>query len=365
MKLMKRKIEPDGTTEVSASRRRMLAGAVAATAAFSMSPRVGAQSGNGSLRLYSWPDYTGGSALDDFTASSGISASADIYSSGEEMLRNISSADNRFDLVIASYDYVERMIGDGLLLPIDHSKIPNAGNLLSVFRDARFDPGRRYSMPYLWGTQGICFRKSAVSAIPESWGALLDSDEHSGRIALPGRDTIGLALKYLGHWYNSVDPAQLKAAGELLIRQKPHVRSFFGDSALELLAKGDIDLTVGWSSEVVQLMAEDDDIGYRVPVEGGLLWQDCLCIPRSAANPDGAHKLINFALGAEAGATIAQDYWYSTPNRAALALLPEGYWDDPVIFPGMDIAVRCEAALNLGRKGTQLRDRTWQAVVDA
>ena len=68
---------------------------------------------------------------------------------------------------------------------------------------------------------------------------------------------------------------------------------------------------------------------------------------------------------AEAGATIAQDYWYSTPNRAALALLPEGYWDDPVIFPGMDIAVRCEAALNLGRKGTQLRDRTWQAVVDA
>jgi spermidine/putrescine transport system substrate-binding protein len=362
---MKRSKNRSAAPEPSVQRRRVLAGAIAATAAFSFPDRLGAQGGDRKLRLYSWPDYTGGSALADFTASSGISASVDFYDSGDEMFRTISDADDRFDLVIASYDYVEKMIGNRLLLPLEHSKIPNVRNLFPVFRDASFDPGRRYSMPYLWGTQGICFRKSAVRAIPQSWEDLLDSDTYSGRIALPGRDTLGLALKYLGYSYNSVDPDQLEAAGALLIRQKPHVKSFFGTNALELLANGDVDLTVGWNNEVLELMEQDDDIGYRVPVEGGLLWQDCLCIPRSAANSADAHKLINFALEAETGATIAEDYWYATPNRAALALLPDGYREDPAIFPGMDIIKRCEAALNLGRAGTRLRDQTWQAVFDA
>jgi len=362
---MKRSRNRSAASEPSLQRRRVLAGAIAATAAFSISDQLGAQGSDGKLRVYSWPDYTGGSALADFTASSGISASADFYDTSDEMFRTISDANDRYDLVIASYDYVERMIGNRLLLPLDQSKIPNVRNLFPVFRDASFDPGRQYSMPYLWGTQGICYRKSAVRAIPQSWKDVLDSDAYSGRIALPGRDTLGLALKYLGYSYNSVDPGQLKAAGALLIRQKPHVKSFIGTNALELLANGDVDLTVSWNNEALQLMEQDDDIGYRVPAEGGLVWQDCLCIPRSSANSADAHKLINFALEAETGATIAEDYWYATPNRAALALLPDGYSEDPAVFPGMDIIKRCEAALNLGRAGTRLRDQTWQAVFDA
>jgi spermidine/putrescine transport system substrate-binding protein len=353
------------TPEVSTNRRRFLAGAAAATAAISVTQQAGAQADDGTLRLYSWRDYTGKSTLQDFTAESGISASADFYDSSDEMFRTISRGADRYDLLIASYDYVEEMIGNRLLLPLDHSKIPNIENLFPVFRDARFDPGLRYSMPYLWGTQGICYRKSAVNVVPDSWGILLDSNAHSGRIALPGRDTIGLALKYLGYSYNSVDPDQLAAAGALLIRQKPHVRSFFGSNAIELLANGDVDLTVGWNNEVLGLMEQDDDIGYRVPTEGGLLWQDCLCIPSTAANPAGAHKLINYALEADTGASIARNFWYATPNRAAVALLPDGYRTDPVVFPGMDIIKRCEPALNLGKAGTILRDQTWLKVSEA
>jgi spermidine/putrescine transport system substrate-binding protein len=137
------------------------------------------------------------------------------------MLRTISGTDHRYDIIIASYDYVEEMIGSGLLLPLDHNHITNIANLYPVFSDAIFDPGRRYSMPFLWGTQGICFRKSALKEPPQSWGILLDSDLYSGRIALPGPDTLGLALKYLGYSYNSVDTDELEAAGALLIRQNP------------------------------------------------------------------------------------------------------------------------------------------------
>ena len=257
-----------------AERRRFLTGAAAAAASIPFARAVAAQTSQGSLRLYSWPDYTGTSTLDDFKASSGISVSVDYYDNSDEMLRTLRGADHPYDIVIASYDYVDEMIGAELLLPLDHSRVPNIANLYPVFADAIFDPGRRYSLPFLWGTQGICYRKSAVSVTPDSWGVLFDSDVHSGRIALPGPDTLGLALKYLGYSYNSVDPSELEAAGALLIRQKSHVRAFVGPDGIELLANGEVDLAVGWNSEALRLMEDDDDIDYRVPTEGGLLWQD-------------------------------------------------------------------------------------------
>jgi spermidine/putrescine transport system substrate-binding protein len=204
-----------------------------------------------------------------------------------------------------------------------------------------------------------------MKTAPDSWRVLLDSDAHSGRIALPGIDTMGLALKYLGYSYNSVDRDELNAAGELLIQQKPHVTSHGATDGVELLANGDVDVAVGWNTEIIGLMEDDDDIDYRVPVEGGLLWQDCLCIPANAANPADAHTLINYALRADVGATIAENFWYATPNRAALPYLSEAYRTDHTIFPGMKIIVNCEPALNLGKAGTQLRQQVWQKVVES
>ena len=343
-------------------RRQFLAGTVAATASVALTGQAGGQTAEESLRVYSWPDYIGSTTLGDFSDLTGITVSAEFYDNSDEMLRVVDSSDAQHDMVIASYDYVEEMIAKDLLLPLDHNQIPNIVNLFPVFSDAVFDPGRRFSIPFLWGTQGICFRKSAISENPESLRILFESEAHSGRIALPGPDTLGLALKYLGYSYNSVDPDELEAAGELVIQQKPHVKSFSGSEGIELLANGDVDVTVGWNSEVLGLMQDDDDIDYRVPIEGALLWQDCICILRTSANVSGAHTLLNYALDARVSATIAEELWYATPNQAALELLPETYREDHVIFPGMDIIERCEPALNLGKAGTQLRDKIWKKV---
>ena len=124
-------------------------------------------------------------------------------------------------------------------------------------------------------------------------------------------------------------------------------------------------MAVGWNSEIQGLMQEDDDIDYRVPIEGSLLWQDCICVPRTTSNPAAAHALINYSLDAKVAAAIAEKFWYATPNQAALELLPEPYRKDHTIFPGMDIIQRCEPALNLGEDGTQLRDQVWNKVLAA
>ena len=87
-----------------------------------------------------------------------------------------------YDVIFPSNEYVERMIAADMLLPLDHSKIPNTGNIDPAFADPAFDPGLKYSMPYFWGTLGLGYRVSAAS--PKAFADLVEGDAYAGRVAL-------------------------------------------------------------------------------------------------------------------------------------------------------------------------------------
>jgi len=238
----------------------------------------------------------------------------------------------------------------------------NKANIAPAFQEAEFDPGRKHSMPYMWGTQGIGYRKSKVSSVPDSWKTLFDSDEYSGRIALLSEGVIGAALMYLGYSYNSTNGNEIKEVEELLIKQKPHVKVFAEDNGQDLLLAGEVDLTMEWNGDILQVMEEDDDIGYAVPKEGGLLWQDCLCIPKGAPHPDNAHAFMNYLLDADAGAKIAEFISYASPNGAARAKLGDDYNKNPAIFPPDEVIAKCEAGVYLGEAAGKLYEEAWTRV---
>jgi spermidine/putrescine transport system substrate-binding protein len=338
------------------SRRGFLAGTGAVAAGLTLAPRAGRGVEEPKLNVYNWETYIGETTLADFGKASGISVRLDVYADNEELFDRLARGNPGYDVVVPTNDYVERMIGAKLLLPIKRGMITNFKNIDAAFQDARFDPGRKYSLPYMWGTQGIGYRKSAVGSPPDSWKVLLDSDEYSGRIALLSEGVIGVALKYLGYSYNSTDPAEIKQAEELLIKQKPHVKTFAENSGQDLLLSGEVDLAMEWNGDIFQVMAEDDDLAYVVPEEGSLLWQDCLCIPTGAKHPENGHKLINFILDAEVGAAIAEFIYYATPNKAARALLGDDYNKNPAIFPTEEALARCEPRLYLGGEVERTRE---------
>ena len=70
-------------------------------------------------------------------------------------------------------------------------------------------------------------------------------------------------------------------------------------------------------------MDADHDLEYVIPKEGASLFVDSLVIPASAPHPALAHAFIDFTLEAEIAAEICRTMRYSTPNHAALPLLPE------------------------------------------
>ena len=345
-------------------RRSFLAGSGAVAAGLTLGPKFAFAAEEKKLNFYNWDTYIGESTLDDFEDASGIEVKMDLFADNDELFAKLKEGNPGYDLIVPTNDYVERMIEAKMLETLDHSKIPNMANLDPNFQDANFDPGRKHSMPYMWGTIGIGYRKSKVDGVPDSWKWLYDSDRYAGKIALlaNGSTVIQMALKYMGHSLNTKDESLIKDAEALIIKQKPNIKVFAEDNGQDLLYSGEVDLTMEWNGDILQVMAEDDDIGYAVPKEGGLLWQDCLCIPKGAPHPENAHAFIDFILDAEAGAAIADFIQYATPNKAAKALLPAEYNDNPAIFPPDAVTAKSEASLFLGSDHTRLIDETWTRI---
>ena len=358
----------------SLSRRGFLAGIGAAAAGFLLLPgRLPGQQAGGStkeeakLNFLNWDTYIGPTTLDDFKAVSGISVRMDLFADNDELFARLRQGDPGYDVVVPSNDFVERMIAADMLTALDHAAIPNKANLQDAFQDAAFDPGRRYSMPYMWGTMGIGYRRSACDGVPDSWKWLYDSERYKGRSALLSEagSVLGAAFKYLGHPLNAGDPKVIEAAADLIIAQKPNIKVFAPDTGQELLLAGEVDIAMEWNGDILQAMREDPDISYVVPREGSILWEDTLAIPRGVPHPANAHRFIDFLLDAEVGAAIADAIRYATPNAAALALLPESYARNPAIFPPEETLAACETARDPGPEIARLYDTAWTRIMAA
>ena len=346
------------------NRRSLLKAGGAAVAGLTFLPRLALAAEEKKLNFYNWDTYIGENTLTDFTNAAGIEVKLDLYADNDELFAKLKGGNPGYDVIVPTNDTLERMIKADMVIPIDHAKIPNMVNIDAPFQDSTFDPGRKYSIPYMWGTQGIGYRKSAVNGTPDSWKVLLDSDEYAGAISLLGdqQNVLGVALKYLGFSWNSTNPDELKKVEELLIKQKKNIKVFANDNGQDLLAAGEVKLCQEWNGDIKQVMLEDDDVNYIVPKEGSLLWQDTLAIPKGAPHPENAHAFMNFVLDAEAGKEIVETIMYATANKAAKELMPDDYKNNPVVFPPADIIAKCEPGLYLGEEATKLRDEIWTRI---
>lgn len=349
------------------SRRSFLAalGTSAVAAGLRIAPANAAEAKR--LNFYNWDTYIGETTLDDFKSATGINVSLDLFGDNSELFAKMREGNPGYDVIVPSDSYVERMRRAKLIQPLDHSLIPNfRKNVERAFRDAAFDPGRKYSIPYMWGTMGIGYRKSKI-ARPDSWSVVWgeESNRYRGKIGwISEPETmIGMTLRYLGHSYNETDATLIRQAADQLIRYKQNAKGIFEDNGQDLLAAGECDLVVEWNGDIAQLITEDDDIGYVIPKDGGLAWQDALCIPTGAPHPNNAHAFINFLLDAEIGRDLADYIQYATPNAAARKLMDKSYNKNPAIFPPKRVVKRLETALYLGEERAELIEREWTRVL--
>ncbi len=301
---------------------------------------------DGDLALYNWAEYLDEEQLAEFADEYGISATMDSYDSNEAMQPIVSAGDSGYDVIVPSDYMVSVMIAAGSLMPLNFDLIPNAENLSEDFTNLYYDPEGEYSLPYQWGTTGIAVNTAVVGDdFPRSWGIIFDpalSGEFDGQIQLLNdpRETLGAALKYLGHSMNTTDEGELNEARDLVRDTASRLAAFNTDSADEFLTSGETVIAHGYSGDMFVQFLETENPGdyvYFVPEEGGTRWIDNFAIAHDAPHPCTAHTFINWMYGAEQGAALTNWNYYNTPNSAAVPLLDEDLLDfvnDPTVLAG-------------------------------
>jgi spermidine/putrescine transport system substrate-binding protein len=334
-------------------------------AALTMLPRGAMSAEEKKLSFYNYDTYTGETTLADFQTATGIEVKLDLFADGDELFTKLKAGNPGYDVIVPPNNTLERLIKANAVVPLDQSKIPNIANIDPLFMNPSFDPGRKFSLPYMWGTVGIGFRKSKVEGgMLDSWKSCFEDQKYAGRVAVLGdqEHTLGSALKYLGFSYNSTNMDELNKAKDLVISAKKIIKKFADDNGQDLLAQGEVDLTMEYNGDIAQLINEDQDIGYIIPKEGSNVWEDTIAIATGAPHPENAHAFINFVFDKDAGKHIAETIQYATPNKAAKELMDGKYKENPAIFPPDDLLAKCEYAAYLGEDAIKVRDEIWTAI---
>lgn len=321
------------------------------------------------LNIFVWTEYFPQDMLDCFELVYDIKLNRDEYSSNEEMYAKISAGGSSYDLVQPTDYIIGLMIRQGLLQELDHAQLPNMVNFDSGWMDQSFDPGNKYSIPYLAGTDAIVVNTATVENVPQSWEDLW-KPEYAGRMVFldDSRAVIGMTLVTLGYSPNTTDPAQLEEAKNKLAELVPNIKVFDSDSPKTALIAGDVDLGMTWTGEAFIANQENPDIQYIYPSEGPVLWQDNWVMLKDASHVDAAYAWMNYTMQGDVFWLTIRDFQYTNPNKAALeyakANYPDvynGYADSPITNPPADAVAKGFGIEDVG-DATPLYDDIWVEV---
>jgi len=285
------------------------------------------------LILYNWTEYMADSILKSFHKKYGVKVVQDYFDDNEALLAKLTAGATGYDIIIPCDYMVQIMKKSGLIQPLDMSLIPNFKYVGERFRNPPYDNteesgGKKYSIPYQWGTTGIGHRTDIVPEPITKWRDLWNP-KYKGQIVMLNdvREALGAALLVLGYSLNTTVQSQLDEAVALLIKQKPLVKAYDSITTKRDLVTG-VPLVQGWTGYV---LAAYDALGrknltYELPLEGFCLWTDNAAIPVAAPHPYAAHLFLNYILDPKIAGELIDYTWFSSPVPDARQ------FSDPIVW---------------------------------
>ena len=304
----------------------------------------------GELNLFIWTEYIPDAVLQKFTSETGIKVNASTYSSNEDMLSKVKASNKGiYDIVVPTDYMVKLMISQGLLAPIDADKIPNLKNIGSQYLNQPYDPGNKYTVPYMGGVATLCVNTDKVKEDITSFEQVFEPRYTNSIVALDDfRALIGLTAKTLGYSMSETDPAKLSQVKDKLLTLKPNIKVLDSDSPKTVMISGETSIGFMWNAEIALSIAENPKIKIVFPTEGAYLFIDNLAMLDGAKNKENAEAFINFILRPDVSKMISDEFPYLNPNTEAVKLLGDSYINNPASNIPEDVFKNGEYILDVG-----------------
>ena len=314
------------------------------------------------LHIFTWADYLSPSAIESFEQKHGCRVVVDTFDSNEAMYAKLKAGAQGYDLIFPTSYMIHLLVDEGLLAELDHAQLPNLPNIDPNVLDKVSDKAMRHGVPYTLAYTILACRQDKVPTAEPSW-KLLERPEIARRMTLLDdmRESIGAALKFLGHSINTRDEAHLAAAQEVLLRWKASAAKFDNEGYKSGLDSGEFTLVHGYSGDLWQVAQENEKIALIIPQEGVVMGCDEMVIPKSAPQPALAHAFINHLLDADTAAENMQWTGYLCPNTAALKKVSPEFLSNPAVVIPEDVRARSEVIQDLGADLAKYT-KVWDAV---
>jgi len=271
-----------------------------------------------SIVVSNWDAYMDPDVALKFTDTTKANLTVANHATNEEIVGKLTAGgDPGIDVAFVSGQYAQALNDAGLLEPIDPALVPNLANLYPESKNLAFDPGNKFSVPYAWGTTGICYREDLMASPPTSWNDLLNpAPEYEKKtLMLATQPWMNLpAAKALGFSANTTNDGELEQIKQQLLKTKPTLLGFDDVTFYERLASGEVVMAVAWDGWCNY--SGDPNVKFVVPSEGADLWTDTMVVLKSSKNKEAAMAYINFMIGDEMQGWMTNNILYKSPNKA-------------------------------------------------
>jgi spermidine/putrescine-binding protein len=312
-----------------------------------------AANAGGDLNVLNWSDYfIGPEAVAEFAKAQGINVNYATLDADDTLQAKLLSGHSGYDVVYPSSTYFSKQVEAGVFQQLDWSRLPNRAYLDPALmkRVTVQDPGNRYGVPYVWGTDGMILNVTRVREILgkdvnlDTWDLLFKpefvSKLHDCGVSLVDQasDVFPVVLAYLGRDPNSRKLADYRDAFELLRKIRPYIDQF-SSVYLNDVAGGDICIAFAWSGDAGMIRRrareahQDFELRYVTPKRQTGLWFSMMGIPKDSANKDNAYKWINHMIDPKIAARITNTTTYPTAVSSARELVRPELLADPATYP--------------------------------
>ena len=304
------------------------------------------------LHILTWEAYFDSEVLNQFQKKYDCEVSLDYYDSNDIVYATVESRTGAYDLITPAGSVAQVLEQEGLLLPLDHGKIPNLKNLDRDALVMSLNPEMRYSVPYTQTFTCIAYNMRKVDAADLRGWSVFANPSYSRKMSLLDdmREVFGAALKSLGCSLNTTSATEIDKAGRVLAEWQKNIDALGLETPMEKLLTGEYLIVQAYDGDIAAAMMENEDINFHVPDEGVAINSDVFVIAADTPLPDLAHAFINHMLDPEMARQNMESIYFYMPNKPAMDLLRHHrFFKGGGVLPiPPETLAKCEVIVDLG-----------------